>query len=180
MVLFTVKGRALVLDNQRKPWTGTLDILLCNPNGDAAERWTRLVTKHGVGEFQYQLATSTLVGQWHFTASLARLSKTISFRVEEWNRSPFELNIHPKANVISWDEVLYGSVSTMVSGKGIPVAGEVDVVGQIFPMGKLLFTKVHTSRTTYSTVLFTIFKVPQFLTIIPLMPLSTSLKGRLT
>ena len=118
------------MDEGRHPWEGSVDALLCNPNGDAAERWTRKVARNGVVEFNFPLTSSATTGEWHITVSFSDSSKSLAFYVLSGQKSSAILTLRPDMATVAWTDTLYGSAVVTDMESDQPLEGSFVLTGK--------------------------------------------------
>ncbi len=122
----TIKGRALLVNNELAPITGDVEIVITDGKGIRVGRFERTVNEFGVADFSLPLANELNMGTWKITAMAGDSTTELAVQVDRYVLPQFTVDVELARDWFLPDEEITGTIRS-VYFFGKPVQGEATI-----------------------------------------------------
>ncbi|XP_022083908.1 CD109 antigen-like isoform X2 [Acanthaster planci] len=132
----TVHFRAMAIYPDLKPYMGTFDVILKDPNGNVIQQWMNLQnTTYGVVSGETVMSETPVLGDWVITVTANNNAYDHTITIDEYVLPKFEVTVTPPPYIVSTDTQATISVEAKYT-YGEPVKGTVSMDLQVLGGGK--------------------------------------------
>ncbi|KAJ8926001.1 hypothetical protein NQ315_009856 [Exocentrus adspersus] len=146
----TVRFRTIPINFELKAFNDAVDVYMLDPNGHIMKRWLSRQSNLGTVSLDYQLSDQPVFGEWKIRVIAQGQIEELTFLVEEYYQTRYEVAVTMPAFFLSTDQYIQGTVMANYTS-GAPVKGNLTlkaIVRPTKPIGGNKFLRKNRPRPT--------------------------------